>query len=270
MVNVKDKRCAHEGCQTRASRGPLFSKFPIHCAKHATPFDFKKRNPRCAAEDCKERASHTEEGNYPTHCEDHAPSGAADVVQSDCGSCGLTSFIRAGTGLCNDCGDFIKIKATRARDEEIYRDFIIEAGFKPQSADRIPAGSCNRYRPDLLFDAGTHFVVVEIDEHQHSGYQCECEQARMINIAQDVGGGMPVRFIRFNPDAYRTSEGIRTKAKKGRTDILIKTLRSSMLHKPAALLTAIYLYYDGFDSHKLEVATIDMDIAKLAASFAAL
>lgn len=64
-------------------------------------------------------------------------------------------------------------------------------------------GTYGRERPDFVFDAVTHMIVVEIDEDQHKYYPCECEQIRMINISQSLG--MPTIFIRYNPDKYQSS-----------------------------------------------------------------
>lgn len=44
-------------------------------------------------------------------------------------------------------------------------------------------------------------IIVECDENQHGSYACECELGRMITLFQDYGG-MPVVFIRYNPDNY--------------------------------------------------------------------
>jgi hypothetical protein len=43
-----------------------------------------------------------------------------------------------------------------------------------------------RERPDFLWDQGHLVVIVEVDEEQHLGRACECEQARMINVSQDL------------------------------------------------------------------------------------
>lgn len=32
---------------------------------------------------------------------------------------------------------------------------------------------CGKERPDFLFDAGSHMIVIEVDEHQPECYPCE-------------------------------------------------------------------------------------------------
>jgi hypothetical protein len=62
------------------------------------------------------------------------------------------------------------------------------------------------YRPDIVIDGGTHFVVVEVDEHQHKNYT-ENRDARMLSIQKALS--LPTTFVRFNPDEYRTGDDSR-------------------------------------------------------------
>lgn len=67
--------------------------------------------------------------------------------------------------------------------------------------DKMVDGGCSKRRPDLLVDMGTHVVIVEIDEQQHTDYDTTCEQVRNMNLWEDVQC-RPIVFIRFNPDKY--------------------------------------------------------------------
>lgn len=81
------------------------------------------------------------------------------------------------------------------------REYLKEE-FKEQITmifDQKVADGCSRRRPDVMIDFGTHVVIVECDENQHKGY--DCENKRMMEIFQDCGS-RPIVFIRFNPDAY--------------------------------------------------------------------
>lgn len=73
-------------------------------------------------------------------------------------------------------------------------------------ADKKIADGCSRRRPDLLLDMGSHIIIVEVDENKHEGYDCSCENKRLMEISQDLQH-RPVVFIRFNPDAYTDTEG---------------------------------------------------------------
>jgi len=77
--------------------------------------------------------------------------------------------------------------------------------------DKKVADGCSRRRPDLLLDMGSHIIIVEIDEHKHTAYDCSCEHKRLMEISQDLQH-RPIVFIRFNPDEYTTLEGVLIKS----------------------------------------------------------
>jgi hypothetical protein len=105
--------------------------------------------------------------------------------------------------------------------------------------DKPVGGECGKYRPDFLYDATTHFVVVEVDEDQHRSYDPECERIRMINIVEAVG--MRCVFVRYNPDTFKIDgKTIRVHEKK-RHDLLLKTVRECVTSPDANI---VYLYYD--------------------------
>jgi hypothetical protein len=69
----------------------------------------------------------------------------------------------------------------------------------------VPNGS-SAVRPDLLLDMGSHVIIIEIDENKHANYNCSCENKRIMEISRDLEH-REIIMIRFNPDAYRTSDG---------------------------------------------------------------
>jgi hypothetical protein len=74
------------------------------------------------------------------------------------------------------------------------QQWLIESGFQWTSYDqRIPNICHIKERPDFLFDYGYYAVVLELDEHQHWNRDCECEQLRMMNIAETLGASS--RFL---------------------------------------------------------------------------
>lgn len=73
-------------------------------------------------------------------------------------------------------------------------------------SDKRVEGGCSTRRPDLLLHLGTHVIIVEVDEHKHSSYDCSCENKRLMQISQDLDH-VPIVFIRFNPDAYTRMDG---------------------------------------------------------------
>lgn len=168
------------------------------------------------------------------------------------------NFINEENKMCDDCSIFQKAKREKTK-EILIKNILDENEFKYQTYDKVPKDSCFKYRPDFLFDLLKYIIILEVDEHQHSGYECECEQARMINLYQDQGG-MDTIFLRVNPDSYVDNDGNEfSKWNASRTKLLVKVLNSLILHPPADGLNVIYLFYDGFDKRNIEVKQIDID-----------
>lgn len=67
--------------------------------------------------------------------------------------------------------------------------------------DKTIKDGCSKKRPDLLLDLGYQVIIIEIDENQHTSYDCSCENKRIMELSQDIGH-RPIIFIRFNPDDY--------------------------------------------------------------------
>ena len=59
----------------------------------------------------------------------------------------------------------------------------------------------SRRRPDILLALEHQYIIIEIDENQHSKYDCSCENKRLMELSLDVNH-KPIVFIRFNPDLY--------------------------------------------------------------------
>jgi hypothetical protein len=59
-------------------------------------------------------------------------------------------------------------------------------------------------RLDAEIESKAHIawkMTIEIDENQHQGYECSCENKRIMEISRDLNH-RPIVFIRFNPDEY--------------------------------------------------------------------
>lgn len=114
-------------------------------------------------------------------------------------------------GYCVNCFIHLfpdeKVSRVHKTKEKDVADRVI-AKFPEFSwvADKTVVDGCSRRRPDLLLDMGSHIIIVEVDENKHEGYDCSCENKRLMEISQDLQH-RPVVFIRFNPDAYTDAEG---------------------------------------------------------------
>ena len=115
-------------------------------------------------------------------------------------------------------------------------------------------GGCSRRMPDLYLDCGTHNLVVEIDENQHSNYSCE--NKRIMELFQD-GGSIPLVVIRFNPDTYTENEEKQTpcfsytslgqlkveSCFKERFTVLSEVIQKYSKETPSKEVTDVKLYY---------------------------
>lgn len=241
--------CIYKDCETSASFGKLYGG-AIHCAKHRTANEYDRRTykPKCLTEYCTETPFYTDtSNNYPLRCESHKLPNDKNVVERPCKNCGLLNIINESTLMCNDCSTFIKTKGGHHKEEKV-RTLIQNAGFHIESSDRPVKDGCTKYRPDIVLSYDTFKVIVEVDEHQHETYACECERARMAMVHQDFGG-FPVIFVRFNPDSYRVN-GKLVREYKSRERLLVNLLNQFKNVKSIKYpLTVSYLYYDEFDGN---------------------
>jgi hypothetical protein len=132
-------------------------------------------------------------------------------------------------------------------------------GFKYESCDRmVDQGECFKYRPDFLFDCGTHFVVLEVDENQHKDKAYACESFRVFNIFQSLGG-MATRFIRYNPDGYKVEKHKKRDPNfTKRSDMLRIALRCAIAEIPTCPeLTVKYMFFDNRENTEYEVVTLE-------------
>ncbi len=140
-------------------------------------------------------------------------------------------------------------------------------------ADRIIDSTCNLYRPDILYDCGTHIVVVECDENQHKNYPWEScslnrslehmEEKRMYEIM--VAYGLPAIFIRWNPDNFNVkgSEGprvLRINKKYNnarRLEMLVKWVKYCMKLEVKQGVIYKKLFYDEYEEDDMSFKKIE-------------
>lgn len=206
---------------------------------------------------CKNIGSESSSRNSTRFCEKHAPCDHVDIVQRKCMSCGLLDILTSD--LCGTC-DPVRRRVSEHAKENRVRDVLVTRGFDITSHDKmVDGGACVRYRPDFVFDAGSHFVLLEVDENQHESYPCECEQQRMVNLSQAMG--MATIFIRYNPDRYKPPPGTRAVGTSAREDTLctwlshlLKTESSPVAR--GGFCDVLYLFYDGFGIETASVSTL--------------
>ena len=246
MINVRSKLCEHKGCQTSASYGnPGNSK--THCYPHRKKGMIRHSNARC--ESCKNPAIWGINW-IPKRCEKHKISDDQNLVEQQCVSCGLL-YVLDKENKCENCNP-ISFLVTRLAKQNALMSYLDFNDLKGESTDKVVEnGACGKERPDRVYDFGDKIVVLECDEHQHQDRQCLCEQTRMINIGQSFGG-IPVYFIRWNPDDYSPEDDKKdpeeiTKRHKLVGD-LIRDIKLGRHLLPKGLVSVFYMYYDGWSS----------------------
>ncbi len=126
--------------------------------------------------------------------------------------------------------------------------------------DKRVIDGCSQKRPDLLCDIGSHVVNIEIDENNHSSYNCTCENKRLMQISQDLHH-RPLVFIRFNPDDYINQDNEKVKSCwklnklgvmtidrkrewKQRLNVLKEQVEYWLQNQPDKMLEVVELFYD--------------------------
>jgi hypothetical protein len=103
---------------------------------------------------------------------------------------------------------------------------------------------------------GKVVIFLEVDEMQHSSYQCDLR--RMMDIVNAItidGNTLPVLFIRYNPHAFKVNN-VKTKVlKKEREARLVKYVSDVLEGKveTGKQLACQYMFYDTDDSNKLDI-----------------
>jgi hypothetical protein len=105
---------------------------------------------------------------------------------------------------------------------------------------------------ELGYDYNTHKIYIEVDENQHKSY-CELgEQNRMKNIYMN-DGGIPILFLRYNPDSYKTDGKKQHISQEKRESELVKWVKyyRDVETLQGYDLSVQYLFYTDSDNTKL-------------------
>lgn len=238
MVDIYRYNCINDDCKLTATHGLLFQK-KTHCARHALRNEYKYNNPICK---CGKKAYYAKNNNYPIKCENCKTDEFINVIEKSCIKCNLVYFIKNTSDLCDYCFGYEK-EIKRGFKERKIKQLLDENNIIYISHDKIPEGSCFKYRPDFIMDQNDRIVIIEVDEYQHESYDKNCEETRMFHIYEDFGG-LPIIFIRYNPDNHKINSENPSFQKKFRYKLLLETFNKCKDMELKYLLTVIYLYYD--------------------------
>ena len=123
-----------------------------------------------------------------------------------------------------------------------------------KSIESIYKEGCDlKTRPDFLWDCGTHFLVVEVDENKHTSY--ECDIPRMLNISQALG--LPTFFIRYNPDNFKINNRASKITDNTRhKDLLNFTKYYKNITELKYYCSYIQLFFDDYKKNEVEIIPI--------------
>jgi hypothetical protein len=252
MVDVSNPKCEEPNCKSLASYGIPGGK-KTACSKHRKHGMLSRPRARCIV--CRKPAFYGK-SYIPKHCETHKESDDDNLVERECVSCHLIMVLDKNN-KCEYC-EPIRFQTNRLAKKNALMEYLDHKALRGNSTDIvIENGICGKERPDRVFDFDDKIVIVECDEHQHQERQCECEQTRMVNISQSYGG-VPVYFIRWNPDNYVSNDNKLPEPVQRRHLTLAKYLediRDEKIHLPRELLNVCYMYYNewyGIENMKWE------------------
>ena len=208
MVNI----CNHDGCNKRPYFNHQGKKVGIYCSAHKMEGMINVVSKTCNHDGCNKIPKFNHQGKkVGIYCSAHKMEGMIDVMNKTCISAWCNTIVADKyKGYCVFCFMHIypdepitrnyKTKecavVTCIKDKFPYVDWI---------ADKSISGGCSRRRPDLIVDLGNKCVIIEIDENQHTDYDCICEHKRIMEISQDLGH-REIVIIRFNPDKYTVGD----------------------------------------------------------------
>jgi hypothetical protein len=251
MIDIRHRICDIDNCIIRAHYGWL-SKQVSRCIQHMQKGMIKSPTKKCEINKCNNLGTYEE--NNKRYCDDHKTYNAKNLGIDICKTCGLDDILFNGN--CITCDPSI-IKIKELSKENRIRDILTALDITFIHNKILESSSCGKERPDFQIDCGTHFLYIEVDEHQHQSYLCECEQIRMINLVESRG--MPVSFIRYNPDSYKVIKGQSIITCEKREKYLIEYIKYAMEHSPLeynAFANVLYLYYDYHDITNIEWNTL--------------
>jgi hypothetical protein len=204
MVDVKSKTCIE--CNTHPSFNKKGETKPLYCLSHKKDGMVSVKGKTCL--ECSKHPTFNKKGDtIPLYCLSHKKENMIDVINKTCKSewC-LTRVHEKYDGYCLYCYTNLFPDKPVSRNYKTKEYAIVEYiknKFPNLNwiADKIVSGGCSKRRPDLFLDMLYQIIIIEIDENQHTNYDCSCENKRIMELSQDFAH-RPIVFIRFNPDDY--------------------------------------------------------------------
>ena len=198
--------CKETDCRKKPRFNVEGSKSAMYCSIHKKLGMVDMNHKTCL--ECKKIPTFNVEGTTNRlYCAVHKKTGMVNVKDQSCKSEWCSTLVQHKyDGYCLFCYMNLFPDKPVSRNYKTKEYSVVEY-VKNQFpnldwiSDKQIIGGCSKRRPDLLLDLGYQIVIIEIDENQHTGYDCSCDNKRIMELSQDLGH-RPIVFIRFNPDDY--------------------------------------------------------------------
>ena len=208
MIDIKNKTCIHLNCKTRPYFNNEGEKKGLYCSSHKLDGMIYIIHKTCIHLNCKKQPTFNYENEKTAlYCSTHKLDGMIDIKNKTCKTylC-YTLVTEKYDGYCLYCyiNLFPDKPVTRNYKTKEYSvvEYVKEKyPILSWISDKTIKDGCSKRRPDLLLDLGYQIIIIEIDENQHTDYDCSCENKRIMELSQDLNH-RPIIFIRFNPDDY--------------------------------------------------------------------
>ena len=219
MINIKHKKCVVDGCRMQPTYNYIGEITPRYCKEHKLDLMVDVQHRKCNENECIRRPlyNYTNESR-PIYCVNHKLPNMIDVQSKQCLTylCSQRSYRPSFEGYCTFCFTNLfpekpVVRNYKSKEKSVAEYILNEFPNMTWISDKRVQDGCSRRRPDLVLDLGYQIIIIEIDENQHTDYDCSCENKRLMEISQDVGH-RNIIFIRFNPDQYIEKDGSKIKS----------------------------------------------------------
>lgn len=255
MIDVLSLKCKQEGCFKRGNFN-FDGLPPLFCASHKEHGMIAVKSPRCAAEGCMTvPVFNIKDQKRGLFCNKHKSYGMVDVMNPRCKT-PMCDVILAGISkeYCARCFAYMFPDEKRGhfKTREMKLKEYLESQYSDKTIVHDKHVECHRYRPDFVFDMGSHTIVIELDENQHRSYDTSCDNKRLMSIFHGLSS-RPMIMIRFNPDKYDSVPGCfkkdgvlsgKGKEWNARTERLKARIDHWMITQPGREITIEHLFFD--------------------------
>jgi len=275
MVDIKNKTCENINCYIQPNYNYKNETRARFCNLHKLENMVDVKNKSCENKDCITIAHFNYKGMKAKFCAVHKLKDMINITEKKCINTWCDNTIPRKKNFEDYCR-FCYVNMFP--DKPICRNYktketataeFITTNFPnfTWNLDKKIEDGCSKRRPDLMCDLGYQVIIVEIDENQHTDYDCSCENKRIMQLSQDLDH-RPIVFIRFNPDGYTSSNNEKISScwsitpktgilkiksnKKDEWNERLSALQSQIeywcneTNKTEKTIEIVQLFYDGF------------------------